>query len=58
MAGTITWRYTVSVTWVDLWLTVSLMSWIGTPLLLMIETAVWRPSSESTSRLRTQGDRI
>ena len=31
-------------TWVDLWPTVSLMSWIGTPLLLMIETAVWRPS--------------
>ena len=24
--------------------TVSLISWIGTPLLLMIETAVWRPS--------------
>jgi hypothetical protein len=34
----------VSVTWVDLWPTVSLMSWIGTPLLLMIETAVCRPS--------------
>ena len=32
-------------TWVDLWPTVSLISWIGTPLLLMIETAVWRPSS-------------
>ena len=31
-------------TWVDLWPTVSLISWIGTPLLLMIETAVWRPS--------------
>src|SRR5580700_7240271 len=30
--------------WVDLWPTVSLMSWIGTPLLLMIDTAVWRPS--------------
>ena len=30
-------------TWVDLWPTVSLISWIGTPLLLMIETAVWRP---------------
>jgi len=23
---------------------VSLISWIGTPLLLMIDTAVWRPS--------------
>src|SRR6266567_778226 len=44
MAGTITWRYTVSVTWVDLWPTVSLISWSGTPLLLMIETAVCRPS--------------
>jgi hypothetical protein len=32
------------VTGVDLWPTVSLISWIGTPLLLMIETAVWRPS--------------
>ena len=31
-------------TWVDLWPTVSLMSWIGTPLLLMIDTAVCRPS--------------
>jgi hypothetical protein len=40
--GTITWRQTVSVTWVDLWPNVSLISWIGTPLLLMIETAVWR----------------
>ncbi len=30
--------------WVDLWPTVSLISWIGTPLLLMIDTAVWRPS--------------
>jgi hypothetical protein len=32
------------VTWVDLWPTVSLISWIGTPLLLMIDTAVWCPS--------------
>jgi hypothetical protein len=30
----------VSVTWVDYWPTVSLISWIGTPLLLMIDTAV------------------
>ena len=44
MAGTITWRYTVSVTWVDLWPTVSLISCSGTPLLLMIDTAVCRPS--------------
>jgi hypothetical protein len=28
---------------VDLWPTVSLISWIGTPLLLMIDTAVCRP---------------
>jgi hypothetical protein len=39
MAGTITCRWTVSVTWVHLWPTVSLISWIGTPLLLMIDTA-------------------
>jgi hypothetical protein len=38
MAGTITCRYTVSVTWVDLWPTVSQMSCSGTPLLLMIDT--------------------
>ena len=44
MAGTITCRYTVSVTCVDLSPTVSLISWIGTPLLLMIDTAVCRPS--------------
>src|ERR1700722_17121387 len=44
IAGTITWRYTVSVTWVDLWPTVSLISWMGTPLLLMIDTAVCRAS--------------
>jgi hypothetical protein len=30
--------------WVALWPTVSTMSWMGTPLWLMIETAVWRPS--------------
>ena len=30
--------------WVDLWPTLSLMSWIGTPLLLIMETAAWRPS--------------
>ena len=28
----------------DLWPTVSLISWIGMPLLLMIDTAVCRPS--------------
>jgi hypothetical protein len=32
------------VAWLDLWPTVSLMSWIGTPLLLMIETAPFDPS--------------
>jgi hypothetical protein len=42
--GTMTCRYTVSVTWVDLWPTVSLMSWMGTPFLLMIDTAVCLPS--------------
>jgi hypothetical protein len=30
--------------WVDLWPALSLICWIGTPLLLMIETAVWQPS--------------
>ena len=31
------------VTWVDLWPTVSLISWIGTQLLLMIDAAVCLP---------------
>ena len=48
--GTITCRYPVSLMRVDLWPTVPLISWIGTPLLLMIETAVWRPSGRASDR--------
>jgi hypothetical protein len=42
--GTITCRWTVSVFWVDSWPTVSLIAWIDTPLLDMIDIAARRPS--------------